>query len=61
MAVAVERELIYLKNQIAQLKEENAYLRRELYKKQAHIQQLEDVSLTLAERSVLLSKKLPED
>ena len=56
MASVSQSEVISLRNQIAQLKEENAQLRKELDKKQAYIQQLEDVSLTLSERSILLGK-----
>ncbi len=59
MASVSQSEVISLRNQIAQLKQENAQLRKELDKKQAYIQQLEDVSLTLSERSILLGKKLP--
>ncbi|HHT35999.1 MAG: hypothetical protein ACE3NC_00620 [Candidatus Wallacebacter cryptica] len=59
MSSVSKSEIISLKDQIARLKEENAQLRKELNKQQNYIRQLEDVSLTLPERSVLLSKKLP--
>jgi len=60
MALVTKRELARLENEIAALKKENALLRLELGKKQAYIKELEDVALTLPERSVLLGKKLPE-
>ncbi len=59
MSSLADRDLVSLKNQIEDLKKENDLLRKELQTKQAHIRHLEDVSLTLSERDVLLGKKLP--
>lgn len=59
MASVAQNEIIDLKTEIAQLKAENAYLRKIIDKKQTHIQQLEDAALTISERKILLSKKLP--
>ncbi|HKM17971.1 MAG: hypothetical protein GX228_03425 [Firmicutes bacterium] len=61
MSSLTKDEIARLEKQIAALRKENAMLRKELGKQQAYIQVLEDVSLTLPERSVLLGKKLPED
>lgn len=59
MISAAEREVSDLKNEVARLKAENASLRKELGYQQTRFQNLEDVSLTLAERQILLNKKLP--
>ncbi|HHX01587.1 MAG TPA: hypothetical protein GX739_02825 [Firmicutes bacterium] len=59
MSTVTEREIARLENEIAALRKENAMLRKELGKQQAYIRELENVSLTLPERSVLLGKKLP--
>lgn len=60
MSSLTEREIARLENEITALRKENAMLRRELGKQQEYIRELENVALTLPERSVLLGKKLPE-
>lgn len=59
MISVAEREVANLKSEIARLKAENTSLKKELGFQQARFQNLEDVSLTLAERQVLLKSKLP--
>lgn len=45
-----------LLDEINRLKKENANLKKELLKQKSHFNELENVSLTLAERQLLLGK-----
>lgn len=58
MAPIAEEKIASLKAELEMLRAENRYLRQELAKKQTRLLDLEDVSLTLAERQCLVTKKL---
>lgn len=54
MSSLVKHDVSALLNENSKLKRENADLRKELLKQQSHIKNLQDVSLTIAERQALL-------
>ncbi|NLM25459.1 MAG: hypothetical protein GX208_05020 [Firmicutes bacterium] len=56
MSSVSKHDYTALINEINELKKENAYLKKELMKQKSYITELEDVSLSLAERQLLLGK-----